>query len=1430
MNAIVPLNITALRVSPTDASNVVTGFKGRIANFDNMPFGGPSPITSTGDAVAQLLESNDSPLATLNTGIHLHWELPDYFRKGVQAPGSSQIIFPQVPNRWLVTRYLNMYDSRTGTWSAATNHSWVIESDYISMTQLKDADGKIRPSVPVPLPVNPGFGVQPYRYMGRVVEAASWPLNVTGDQYLSDYNDAEGKPCYLTSIGFLGPGFSSYYPDCCSVFGFCDRFLDNQTIYDAFKNKTPIQFKASYQVMGWIYGADPLDNVSTIVTEQYETYVQNCHDQDVPVVRTPSDFFEAYALEHLNWAFNAAEITYTLDGDSNIETLNLPQKTICNGVMQEVVWDMLEGAGTANFLGNPESPSAPAIWTDDEISIAIGNTSIEALSALLKYDNDNTGNEPDLLENYEYLLDALQLGLLNNIENDDNRLIGLDEALHSAGFARESGGLLWIVQQKPKDPSAPAQPVNSNTEINLPLTLAEELYLLNNAQKQYDMSRGALNLMRKQLYMDWYRYIKMYAGGQESDNVTVNTLSAFLTTKGTGALDLVLKKGNDTGILSYIKASDDSGAISGIQEPAGDTDSDAYKVWSIYNGFMEAMAAFPDWQMLAVPAPAFWRPTDPVALIEGDRIQGVRRNGTAAQIAVRLSPAIINILSFLNAGNTFTVSTSDIASLPVLNPAIPCQEDCQALSNEANLIIPSLAYAVANALQAKGGSGNPAVGSYNNFVQALMLVQGGLSGLETQQQSEGGLYEAIRTPGYIPADNPQQQISTPVDMTVTFTNAADSGWIPDAVAWNTQLQYPDFGTERYDPFLPSSIVWNLSLDPLIRNENTYNYDSGNITDYFALDSNAIDYEYNTGKPFTTNKPVEYDGSVVLSRKSTFSLLYQIDNYENNYPDDPANPDLTAIAENYRGRKILAQSMSGLNTAQLLRYYIPKVLVEDLTMGSRDSVTSAIKTAAITGNPGDNWYDYGFNADAPVPTGPMALGNFGPVRSGFLAVNSLQIIDVFGQRMTISTPEVNPDGSLKVIAAMTMAPQPDDLAHANKVYLPPRIIAPSRLWFRWLSATYNDEVEGVDDDFVEMNTHPSTSPVCGWIMPNHLDNNLFFYNSDGTAIGSFGIEHDALTYRTRAGNPDNPSNLLSVDIGVPGQPLVNEHVASFMWYVNDKSGPAPHNSGFLQDLMMAILKSDKFISPDNFAQDGSLAVLIGRPLAIARSVVSVETAGNVLPLNQADTNAAAPWPMDINAGRTAYADRQAYSSANAEAIQLPLRLGDLHNMDDGLIGYLIEQDGADPYGNGDFYAPAANAGGEHGVTAPSADTIELTLNAANRVFTFLLDPRASIHATTGVLPVEELSVPSDQYKDALSRLEMSFNALPVLKRAAQLTVPLPQQSGYVWSWVAPGNQEPQLPLAANAVNSNALWGYTPQTLLEGWLNLSPDPDKAPDSNE
>jgi hypothetical protein len=1408
MNAIVPLNVTALRVSKNDSDQIVSGFKGRTAVFEKIPYGSGANIASTGDTVVNPLESGASPANPLGIGVHIHWELPDYFRKGAQPSTGGNVTFPQTPNRWLVIRYFSLFDANTGQYGPVSPKVFIIESDFLSPTILKDAYGIPRPAVSVPLSTSSQFGAQPFLYMGRVLNYENWnPTTENPAQFLPAFQGSDGKPLYLTSIGFVGPSFASYYPDCQSVFGFWDNFADMPSVYQAITtNQPPIQFRVSYQVTGWINDnavqQDPLTNAIQTVTSEYDKYVQDCHEQGTGVVRTPTDFFLDFAGGRFRWLFQPSDITYTLNPDKTLQQLNAPERTLVSGIVQEVVWNAL-GSSPVYFLKTNKKTS-PVVWTDI-VEVAVGNTTIEALSALLKYDMGDPTNDPDLLKNYEYLLDALQLGLLNGLESQSHKIVTLEDALHGRAFSQVSGGLLWTIQPPPSKPGEAPDP---DQDITLPLDLAEQLNLLNDAQRTYDQGRSALDAMRKQLFMDWIRWVKLYVSNTTDPNIPTNAIAAFLSSTSGGELGAVTTHGAKVGILQYDTDPESGQFIAPIQPPS--TDSFAHAVWAQFQVVVTELEKYPGWTMESAPASPFFLPPDPVLLLEGSRMEPVRRNGAQTEIAVRVSADLLSAISLDYSGAAFSIATSSLAGIPAITPVTPMQSDVQSLAAEGFLLIPMLAGAAGTALQAQGGSNNPAVANLASFVLTLQSAQGGASPLEGNPAP--GLFAAIRKDGYQPAPNPQQDVTSPQAIAFTFTNSTNNGFAPNSVGWNAQQALPEFTPTRVDPFSPLSLIWSVTFAPLQWN-NGRSYTADNLTAYFELDDDAVDYSYimNGTVPivFTSPYPVTYTSSVVLSKKPTYSLRQQIEEYKKNYPDDPIDPVLDKIEKVYEQRKFLSQGISGFSGLQTLRVFIPQITVEDLPRGPRDVITLQINSAASS-TANDNWYDFGFNSVAPIATGLPAQYNFGPLRSGFLNIKALEIVDVFGQLMTLST---NSSGAIEPIAAITVQPRPNDAEHKGQIFLPPRLLAPTRLWFRWLSARFDSNVGGISSDFV--NASPATSPVCGWIVPNHLDNSLFFYDADGAAIGSFGIEHDDNVYRTRAGNLKNPGSHLEIDIGPPGSPRVNPHTAGFLWYVWAQS------AGFMTDLMGAILSSETFIHPANFAEDDSLAVLIGRPLAITRAGLGFESSGNVLPISQADVAPNDPFPSDIRAGLYRYFDRQQASSANLAGVQLPVRLGEAANTDDGVVGYLIEAAGPSPYSV--IYSPFAPPDGQNKVILPTPTTIQATLNANPMALTLLVDPRSPVHATTGVLPVAQLQIPADQYSRAMNNLAMTFFTTPVLAESDGLAIALPQESGYAWFWINPG-EDPPIPLPSNAVNENSAYGYSPQTLLEGWLQLRPLPKK------
>jgi hypothetical protein len=1389
MKAIVPLNIAALRVSQNDMTNVTprAGFAGRTAAFDKLPYGPDATQASTGDTIWLPLTPGTS--AGLEAGIHLHWELPDYFKRGRQDPDTNAITFPHAPTRWLVVRSLSSYDQSTGSYGAPQQAGWVVESDYVTSELLPDQHGITRPAITVPLTAPDNT---PYMYMGRVVDAASWSPGTGPANYLPHYTGTGGTPLYLTSIGFVGAAFGGYYPDCRSVFGFWDTFADVGDVYRAIKNSDPgLRFRASYTVIGWLPEAadDPLAALAATVTSQYNQYVSDAVREQAKVTITPADVFASITQNQYGWTFSGNAVSYTLvsNADKTLATLDVPDGTLCAGVIQQVVWNQTDPSTDTPFLAAPTAGP----WTD-EVEIAVGNTTVEAASALVKSHLAVPGGSQSVLASYETLLNALQLGVLRDLEGQGNALATLEQTLHQGTFAQVDGGHKWTIQTK----TAPGSPVTSSTAavaLTLPVALAEQLATLNNAQLAYDQARSRLLTARQQLFMDWVIYVKQLCQKPAGSYVVpTNTLGAFLYN---GELRAVTSAGTAAGLLHY-HPEPGTGRIASITAD-GQPTSLAAQVVSAYQVVSAALGALPgNWELDAVPADPFWLPTDPVLVMEGDRLEPVRRNGPTQKIAVRADSELISTLHLASGGSTWTVAASNLTGLLAPPAALPYGAAAAAVIAEAALLDPGYATVLAAASQ-------------RTLATAIAACQGGQSPLDLPTAA-GGLYGAVRAAGYQRTLDPAQSAQS---LTITFGNATQTALPPDAVSWTAQQLLPEFSASRADPYLPVWMNWELGLTPLTRDPATGNYAEGTLADQFILGTDEIDLSYQLPAHFTTGTQVSYRGTVVLSKKPFVSLTEQISRYLGEFPGDQADTELTNAQADLAGRKVLSQALDTFSPAQTLRTTIPQIPVEDLvsTLPPNLVVTKQINAAAIA-TPGDSWYDTGFNSLTAISTGSQALNNYGPLRAGFAELRSLTIVDTFGQVMNLTTATTTASGALPVTAAADLSPLTGDAANAGKLYLPPRVLAPSRVDARWLSATFDPAVAGYSDDFAEANDHPATSPVCGWIVPNHLDVLLAFYDANGRPIGSFGLEHGASKYRTWPGNSGGDD--LDADLGTDANPRVNIHVARLMRFVSGQ--PA----GFLTDLMAAMADSDQFINPAGFAQDAALSVLIGRPMAIVRTVQSISTSGGVLPASQADNTTADALYQAVSGRWYDYGDRQARTSAALGQVKIPVRLGELTNIDDGLVAFLPEASGSPTAPYSVVYSATAPPSGPHGVVQPGPDVIELTLNGTGLTFTALVDPRAPVHVSTGVLPTVTMQIPPDQYLNAMQQLAVTFTARSVLRDQFGLRLPLPAEAGFNWAWVSRGAAPAELsPASAPDVPA---YGYSPQQLLEGWLDLIPAP--------
>ncbi|HYR06814.1 MAG TPA: hypothetical protein VEQ60_03520, partial [Longimicrobium sp.] len=144
------------------------------------------------------------------------------------------------------------------------------------------------------------------------------------------------------------------------------------------------------------------------------------------------------------------------------------------------------------------------------------------------------------------------------------------------------------------------------------------------------------------------------------------------------------------------------------------------------------------------------------------------------------------------------------------------------------------------------------------------------------------------------------------------------------------------------------------------------------------------------------------------------------------------------------------------------------------------------------------------------------------------------------------------------------------------------------------------------------------------------------------------------------------------------------------------------------------------------------------------------------------------------------------------VRFPVRLGEHGQLNDGLVGYWLEE--GDGYAAGRFYAPQSEAddaqpvAGDPLVPRGAAPIyLEQALSSPPATVSMLVDPRGVVHATCGVAPTKSIDIPADQYQPALRALEVTFLTAPLLAERGAVRVSLPDEPGYTWSWLARGRQ-------------------------------------------
>ncbi|NUR91438.1 MAG: hypothetical protein HOY71_45825 [Nonomuraea sp.] len=566
------------------------------------------------------------------------------------------------------------------------------------------------------------------------------------------------------------------------------------------------------------------------------------------------------------------------------------------------------------------------------------------------------------------------------------------------------------------------------------------------------------------------------------------------------------------------------------------------------------------------------------------------------------------------------------------------------------------------------------------------------------------------------------------------------------------------------PWSPLWLLWQVTYYPIAYASN------------WTFDGSRYTW---TGDGADTENLLQLSGQIFLTPQAAFTMKARLDQYLSSSPD----ADLSAVEDfvtSVDEWDFLSQSLTGFGAS--------------LTCRDPSSLWLPSDGTAVAGlaAPGGTAMPVPGPANQP-PFQSWPPSGFQALRSGQFAFLRVMVVDRFGQALEIvdsTTAE-----QFTPVVADGMAP--DDTVLKEEPYrfvqLTPRLLQPGRVRLDFVSAT--DDSHPLDPDLHD--------PLCGWLLPNHLDRAISCYGPAGTALGDVRVVVDDTAARVVvwAAAPGSPyPTIASLSPAYP-------HLASILAGV--QAGGATAFKEFLHAVDTTLWSVD----PAGARDDQFLSVLIGRPLALVRTRVALELDGAALS-DPSWRFTFAPQPSDL------------------PGYGFDVRLGDLTMRQDGLIGYFTGSD----YTRFDSVGPPPGGSSYVSQIGPG-NFLTLRFDPSSAAYlTMLVDPRAAVHATTDLLPVTSLTLPQRYVRRALGAMAVTFRAgplpadlvVPASGNGTQVVLPVPASKDGTWSWVESDAGGSPVTYGVAPADQAAALPTDPPALRTGWLqltaNLSSEPEE------
>lgn len=760
--------------------------------------------------------------------------------------------------------------------------------------------------------------------------------------------------------------------------------------------------------------------------------------------------------------------------------------------------------------------------------------------------------------------------------------------------------------------------------------------------------------------------------------------------------------------------------------------------------------------------PRFYAPKDPVVLIQGGKRAFTHDSGLKSEnglLVCRMLTVTEVSWQMPQTRNRFFVRGEDVLESGVENGSVPIE--CEVLLRETVLLDSGAARSIAAAAAAAVSAASPGTALDQATAARHIAV-------------EQTAWYALRQPG--------------VDHGPLLARSGIAGRLPAPFSISPATR----------PWSPMHLDWEAEYVQSPNGEQDWTLDEVDYT----LKPNAVIPPAGSGIICRGRAQVTGGASHALAA-AVANAIQQAAGIAGTGPVPLAHKEAwfsgmaRNLTANYQALRLLnftAPPLDGQNASESAQ------LTDISTALSQMDVLSCGLNGLITqlrgGVPGDG---VSKNPEGGVPTPFFAM------RGGFLRIKRLRLVDGFGQFVDLCGSSATQDAQGFLISPpLTLPSQPGTLG------LPPRFTAPVCAWFRYMDA---------DPAYPTAEADYQTSPVCAFLMPNHLEGSIECFNADGSGAGSIvSLDDGTIGWQVAPG--------ISTAAGQdPLSTLTNSYAAQLArglinWGIADAG---QDREAALSALMRCIDSTLWSVDPFGHAGDEHLALLLGHPICVMRALLELQLQD---PISVPDNT----------------------------VLAVPIRLGNLAHWVDGLLGYFVNDDYSKLYvadaaaagmarlfgpGQGflsqinlvrSFYDTFANdlppgaARGNAAVTHPYIDTTGLLRIRPNQIvnLTLLVEPLTTVHATMGLAPRKEIGMRRQWVTAGLAAIAPTFRFGPVLVDPNHIRMPIPTDLGTTWAWDyrAAATQWAENPVT-NATE-DALLPQFPPNAMEGWLKLKPAP--------